>query len=272
MSAFWTRGRDSSAESENAVAGPRARTWRLTAVDRCDRCGAQAYVRVLLPSRLELLFCAHHNRKYATALVDIAVEIQDETMRLASCALFGIGVSPIPGSRIAHTSRGLVRRRNPGRVAPSSAGPGHVPPGLCLTSKGGLMVDSTQSSGGVITKPSSKPVAQTIDGLRRVMADRGFTVFNVIDHSGVAGRAGVQMPDSKLVMFGKPAVGASVMLAAPLAALDIPLKVLVWEDRNGAVSVSYNSPGFLAGRHHLEGALRAPFDAVESIVEALPGA
>ena len=143
---------------------------------------------------------------------------------------------------------------------------------LRLTSKGSLMLDSTQSSDGVITKPSSKSVAQTIDGLRRLIADRGFTVFNVIDHSGVAGRAGVQMPDSKLVMFGKPAVGAAVMLAAPLAALDIPLKVLVWEDRNGAVSVSYNSPGFLAGRHHLEGALRAPFDAVESIVEALPGA
>ena len=123
--------------------------------------------------------------------------------------------------------------------------------------------------GRVITKPSSKSVPQTIDGLRRLIADRGFTVFNVIDHSGVAGRAGVQMPDSKLVMFGKPAAGAAVMVAAPLAALDIPLKVLVWQDRNGAVSVSYNSPGFLAGRHHLEGALRAPFDAVESIVEAL---
>jgi hypothetical protein len=81
-----------------------------------------------------------------------------------------------------------------------------------------------------------------------------------------------QMPDSKLVMFGKPAVGAAVMLAAPLAALDIPLKVLVWEDRNGAVSVSYNSPGFVAERHHLEGALRAPLDAVEPIAEALPGA
>jgi uncharacterized protein (DUF302 family) len=146
------------------------------------------------------------------------------------------------------------------------------PTRLRLASKGSLMPDSTQSSGGVITKPGSTSVAQTIDGLRRVMADRGFTVFDVIDHSGVARRAGVQIPDSKLVMFGKPAVGAGVMLAAPLAALDIPLKVLVWEDRNGAVSVSYNSPGFLAGRHHLEGALRAPFDAVESIVEALPGA
>ena len=134
------------------------------------------------------------------------------------------------------------------------------------------MADSTHASDGVITKPSSQSVAQTIDGLRRVMADRGFTVFNVIDHSGVAGRAGVEIPDSKLVMFGKPAVGASVMAAAPLAGLDIPLKVLVWQDRNGAVSVSYNSPGFVAGRHHLEGALRAPFDAVESIVEAVLGA
>ena len=143
---------------------------------------------------------------------------------------------------------------------------------LRLTSKGSPMLDSTQTSDGAITKPSSKSVPQTIDGLRRLIADRGFTVFNVIDHSGVAERAGVQMPDSKLVMFGKPTVGTAVMLAAPIAALDIPLKVLVWKDRNGAVSVSYNSPGFLAERHHLEGALRAPFDAVESIVEALPGA
>jgi len=134
------------------------------------------------------------------------------------------------------------------------------------------MPDSTHASDGVITKPSTQSVAQTIDGLRRQMADRGFTVFNVIDHRGVAERAGVHMPDSKLVMFGKPNVGATVMVAAPLAALDIPLKVLVWEDRSGAVSVSYNSPGFMAERHHLEGALRAPFDAVESIVEALLGA
>ena len=134
------------------------------------------------------------------------------------------------------------------------------------------MLDNPQSSAGIITKHSSKSVAQTVDRLRRLIADRGFTVFNVIDHSGVAERVGVQMPESKLVMFGKPTVGAALMLAAPLAALDLPLKVLVWEDRNGAVSVSYNSPGFLAARHHIEGALRAPFDAVESIVEALLGA
>ena len=134
------------------------------------------------------------------------------------------------------------------------------------------MPHSAQSSGGVITKPSGRSVPETIDRLGRMIADRGFTLFRVIDHSGTAERAGVQMPESKLVLFGKPAVGAAVMAAAPLAALDFPLKVLVWQDRNGAVSVSYNSPGFLAERHHVERALRAPFDAVESIVEALPGA
>jgi len=158
-----------------------------------------------------------------------------------------------------------------GAVVPSPAVPIRVREGDLprLTSKGSLMLDSTQSSDGVTTKPSSTSVAQTVDRLRRLMEDRGFTVFNVIDHSGVAERVGVQMPESKLVMFGKPTVGAAVMLAAPLAALDIPLKVLVWDDGNGAVSVSYNSPEFLAERHHLDGALRAPFDAVESIVKAV---
>ena len=91
MSAFWTRDRDTNAESEDATAaGARARSRRLTAADRCDRCGAQAYVRVLLAGRLELLFCGHHNRQYASALANIAMEIQDETIRLACCALCGI--------------------------------------------------------------------------------------------------------------------------------------------------------------------------------------
>jgi uncharacterized protein (DUF302 family) len=134
------------------------------------------------------------------------------------------------------------------------------------------MPDSAQSSAGVITKLSGESVAETVDRLRLLIEDRGFTVFRVIDHSGTAKRVGVRMPDSKLVMFGKPTVGAAVMLAAPLAGLDLPLKVLVWEDGNGAVSVSYNSPVFMAERYHVEGARRAPFDAVESIVDAALGA
>jgi uncharacterized protein (DUF302 family) len=132
------------------------------------------------------------------------------------------------------------------------------------------MPESAQSS--VITKSSSRSVAETVDRLKRFIADRGFTLFRVIDHSGTAGKAGVQMPDSKLVMFGYPTKGAAVMVVAPLAGLDLPLRVLVWEDGNGAVSVSYNSPGFMADRLHIEGAMRGPFDAVESIVGAVLGA
>ena len=82
---FWGRSRASREAAENEAAVP-APAWTLTALDRCDRCGAQAYVRVLLPSRLELLFCAHHNRKHAHALAEVAVEIQDETRRLARAA------------------------------------------------------------------------------------------------------------------------------------------------------------------------------------------
>ena len=133
------------------------------------------------------------------------------------------------------------------------------------------MLESAQSSDWVVTKISSKSVTETVDRLKRFIEVRGFTLFRVIDHSGQAERVGLQMPEMKLVMFGKPTAGAAVMLAAPLAGLDLPLKILVWEDRNGAVSVSYNSPGFMAEKYRLDGALRAPFDAIESIVEAVVG-
>ena len=82
-SKFWARGRDRAQESETADGGF---AGALTAMDRCDRCGAQAYVRALLPSGLELLFCAHHNRQYASTLTKIAVEIHDETGQLARAA------------------------------------------------------------------------------------------------------------------------------------------------------------------------------------------
>ena len=76
---FWRRGRARpDPECEEAAT--------LAATDRCDRCGARAYVRVLLPSRLELLFCAHHTREHGHALAEIAVEIQDETRRLTRTA------------------------------------------------------------------------------------------------------------------------------------------------------------------------------------------
>ena len=79
-SEFWARGRDRAQEGETSEGGL---AGLLTAMDRCDRCGAQAYVRALLPNGLELLFCAHHNRQHSSALTKIAVGIHDETDRLA---------------------------------------------------------------------------------------------------------------------------------------------------------------------------------------------
>jgi uncharacterized protein (DUF302 family) len=131
------------------------------------------------------------------------------------------------------------------------------------------MLEGAQSS--VITKPTDRSVADTVDRLEHVIADRGFRLFRVIDHSGTAEEVGVKMPDSKLVMFGNPTKGASVMQAVPLAGLDLPLRVLVWEDGNRGVSVSYNSPDYIAERLQIDGDLRAPFLAVESIVDEALG-
>ena len=82
---FWTRGTGRRREGETPDEAS-AHAGMLTAADRCDRCGARAYVQVLLPSGLELLFCGHHHRQYASALTKIAVEIHDETQQLARVA------------------------------------------------------------------------------------------------------------------------------------------------------------------------------------------
>jgi uncharacterized protein (DUF302 family) len=131
------------------------------------------------------------------------------------------------------------------------------------------MSSSTQQGAdGVVTKPSPRPVGETINRLTGLIEDRGLTLFTVIDHSGEAKNVGLEMSDAKLVIFGSPAAGTPVMVAAPLAALDLPLKVLVWADADGAVSVSYNAPGYLAGRYHLTDDLRARLEPIDAITDA----
>src|SRR3981189_1314237 len=106
-----------------------------------------------------------------------------------------------------------------------------------------------QASVGVVSKPCPRSVAATISRLRGLIEDKGLKLFALIDHSGEANSVGRAMPDTKLVIFGSPTAGTPVMVAAPLAALDLPLKVLVWEDGGGAGWVSYNSPAYPAGGH-----------------------
>ena len=104
---------------------------------------------------------------------------------------------------------------------------------------------------GIVTKPSNYSVDETVDRIKNILASKGVTVFAVIDHSGEAENVGMKMPPTKVVIFGSPKGGTPLMLAAPSVAIDLPLKILVAEDAQGKVWLSYNSPEYLRQRHGL---------------------
>jgi uncharacterized protein (DUF302 family) len=127
---------------------------------------------------------------------------------------------------------------------------------------------SSQAPEGVVTKASARPVPAILERLRAVVEERGLRVFALVDHSGEAAKAGLSMPDTKLLIFGSPAGGTPIMLAAPLAGLDLPLKVLVWENPAGGSFVSYVDPGYLAARHRLPDDLTARITGITTITDA----
>ena len=126
----------------------------------------------------------------------------------------------------------------------------------------------TTDPNGIVTTPSPWTVAETLARLQALLAARGLHVFAVVDHSGEAKAVGMDLRDTKLVIFGSPRAGTPVMVAAPLAALDLPLKVLVWADEPGTM-VSYLAPRALGARHGLSGELTANLAGIEPLVEAL---
>jgi len=121
---------------------------------------------------------------------------------------------------------------------------------------------------GIITKLSSRPVAETVSRLTDMIASRGFKLFALIDQSAEAARVGLQLRDTTLVIFGSAAAGTPVMEAAPLAALDLPLKVLIWDD-GGQAKVSYTAPGWLAARYQLSDELVANLAGIGPLTDAL---
>jgi uncharacterized protein (DUF302 family) len=121
---------------------------------------------------------------------------------------------------------------------------------------------------GVVTKVSPRSFADTVARLKQLLAEKNVKLFSVIDQRAEARGAGLDLRDTTLVIFGNPAAGTPVMEAAPLSALDLPLKVLIWDDA-GQTKVSYYAPATLAARHHLSADLAARLGAVDPITEAL---
>jgi uncharacterized protein (DUF302 family) len=108
---------------------------------------------------------------------------------------------------------------------------------------------------GIVNERSHHTVDQTVDRLKSLLQAKGVTLFALVDHSGEAAKAGIEMRPTKLLIFGSPAGGTPVMLAAPSIAIDLPLKILVWEDAAGAAWLSWNSPEYLRDRHDVPEAL-----------------
>lgn len=116
---------------------------------------------------------------------------------------------------------------------------------------------------GIVTIPSNHSVDDTVEKLKGILQSKGITIFTVVDHSGEAAKVGMKMPNTKLVIFGNPKGGTPLMLAAPSIAIDLPLKILVAEDTQGKVWVSYNSPEYLKDRHDLPQNLVANIEVVK---------
>ena len=121
--------------------------------------------------------------------------------------------------------------------------------GICTA---GAATDTpVQKKNGIIDVPSNHSVDETVARLKNILQSKGITLFVLIDHSGEAKKVGMQMPPTKLLIFGNPKGGTPLMLAAPSIAIDLPLKILVWEDGQGRVWLSYNSTEYLQQRHGL---------------------
>jgi uncharacterized protein (DUF302 family) len=104
---------------------------------------------------------------------------------------------------------------------------------------------------GIISKASKYSVPETLDRVDALLQSKGIKIFVRVDHSGEAEKVGLKMPPTQLLIFGNPKGGTPVMLAAPTAAIDLPLKVLAWQDADGKVWLSYNDPGYIKKRFSL---------------------
>lgn len=122
--------------------------------------------------------------------------------------------------------------------------------------------------GGIITKPSSFSAKEIVERLQETMRSRGLTIFAHINHSEEARRVGLEMQEAHVLIFGSPKAGTPLMIASPLLALELPLKVLVWQGSDGRVWVSYTSSAYLAARYSIPQELIGNIAGIDSVVDS----
>jgi uncharacterized protein (DUF302 family)/uncharacterized membrane protein YidH (DUF202 family) len=143
----------------------------------------------------------------------------------------------------------------------------HATPGNISGNKEDTLMTSMApiADHGIINKASNHSVDETVEKLKGILQAKGVTLFALVDHSGEAEKAGLKMRPTKLLIFGNPKGGTPVMVAAPSAAIDLPLKILVWEDAQGKVWAAYNSPSYLQQRHGIPQELLQNISVAEAL-------
>jgi uncharacterized protein (DUF302 family)/uncharacterized membrane protein YidH (DUF202 family) len=140
----------------------------------------------------------------------------------------------------------------------------HVAAGASLNAQQEASM-STVADNGVVRVASQHTVGDTVAKLESILQAKNVKLFTIVDHSGEAERAGLKMPNTKLLIFGNPKAGTPLMLTSPGIALDLPLKILVAEDGTGKVWISYNSPAYLQQRHNLPAELLPNIAVIEAL-------
>ena len=120
---------------------------------------------------------------------------------------------------------------------------------------------------GLVSKPSAHSVAETIDRLEAVLREKNIHIFARIDQRDEAEKAGLHMPAMELLIFGNPKAGTPLMVAEPTIGIDLPLKALAWEDREGKVWLSYNAPEYLEERFSIAEELMKNISGIGGLVE-----
>ena len=123
----------------------------------------------------------------------------------------------------------------------------------------------SSTANGIIDKPGNHSVDETAEKLQAILRAKGIALFALVDHSGEAAKVGMKMRPTRLLIFGNPKAGTPLMQASPSIAIDLPLKILIWEDAAGKVWVSYNSSTYLRERHHLPEELERNIAVVETL-------